>query len=393
MKRNGLTLKIILPILLLVIGILVTLLLVKTRSVPEPVERSFSGPLVEVMPVSRVDLPVVVSATGTVRARQAVELTPQVSGRVVSISPRMVEGGFFRAGEELFSLERIDYQLAVERARANLAQAELELERTRSLAEIARLEWQRLPQPPGNQPTPLTLYQPQLKNAEAQLAAARAAIGQAELDLERTVLRAPFNCYIRSEQVDLGQYLRAGTPVATVAGTDAVEIVVPLPLEELSWLRIPRGERSIRGSQARVVISLQTRQREWLGEIVRAHGEVDPQTRMASVVVAVKDPYGQQQTAGPGADLTPGMFVEVWLQGRVLEDVIALPREALRDHETVWVAEGDRLSIRQVEIARRERTQVLVSSGLEPGDQVVLTGLSAAAEGMQLRPQLAEGNR
>lgn len=393
MSRNGLTLKIILPVLLLVAGILATLLLVKTRSVPEPSEQSFSGPLVEVMPVSRVDLPVVVRSTGTVRARQAADLTPQVSGRVVSISPSMVEGGFFRTGEELFSLERIDYQLALERARANLAQAELELERTRSLAEIARLEWERLPQQPGDEPTPLTLYQPQLKSAEAQLAAARAAIAQAELDLQRTVLRAPFNCYIRSEQVDLGQYLRAGTPVATVAGTDAVEIVVPLPLEELSWLQVPRGDRSPGGSQARVVVMLESQRREWTGEIVRAHGEIDPQTRMASVVVEVKDPYGQQQSAGPGADLTPGMFVEVWLQGRLLEDVVALPREALRDHETVWVADGDRLSIRPVQIARREKTQVLVRSGLESGDRVILTGLSAAAEGMLLRPQPQESAR
>lgn len=392
MSKKDLILKIILPFAIILIGIILAIILIKVRSVPQRAARSFSGPLVEVMEVFKEKRQVVVPGTGTVQSTQVADITPQVSGQVRHISPQMVEGGFFSKGDLLFSIERIDYELALERARANLSQAELELMRNQSLAEIARLEWGRVQENEERKANPLTLYEPQMKAAEAQVASAKSAVRQAELDLSRTSIRAPFNCYIRNEMIDVGQYVRAGNKVATIAGTDEVEIVVPLPLEELTWLQIPGNGSKKEGSTVVVRIDLGPTTQEWSGRIARSLGEVDPRNRMAKVVVAVADPFGKQkESSGKRAELLPGMFVNVLMHGSDLIDVVVIPRGAVRDDDTVWTVDANnKLKIRPVDIVRRSREDVVIRTGLDSGEKVILTGLSAAADGMLLRPQLRE---
>ena len=386
--------KVILPFLVIVIALGLTLVLVKARKVPEPHETPYLGPLVEVTALQKTSRRVVVSGTGTVQSRHEVSITPEVKGRISEISPNMLAGGKFRKGELMFAIEDVDYQLAIEHARASLAQAELELARNENLAEVARVEWQALNPHDQAEPHPLVLYEPQLKSARAQRDAAQANVKQAQVNLQRTRLFAPFNCYVRSEQVEIGQFINAGSPVATVAGTDQVEIVVPLPLDELAWLQVPRDGASAPGSRAKVELRSGGRVYEWQGAITRVLGDIDPRNRMARVVVTVDvavDVAGDSADRSLLHDLLPGMFVEVHLQGEELAEVITVPRGVLHDNDTVWIADHDnRLRIRAVDILRRERDQVLIGGGLQSGEQLVMTSLSGAAEGMLLRPQLRE---
>jgi RND family efflux transporter MFP subunit len=336
---------------------------------------------------------IIVSGTGAVQPRYEVSITPQVKGRINEISPQMVAGGVLRKGELLFAMEEIDYLLAIELARASLAQAELELLRNENLAEVARNEWQSLTSAGDAAPNPLVVYEPQLKSARAQRDAALANVKQAEINLQRTRIFAPFNCYVRSEQVEIGQFINAGSSVAVIVGTDQAEVVVPLPLDELAWLQVPRNGNTQKGSLAQVELKSGDQVYRWQGVITRALGEIDPRNRMARVVVTVDDPHS---TGISGRsllnELLPGMFVEVRLQGKELIDVIAVPRGALHDNDTVWIADQEnQLHIRTVEILRRERDEILVRSGLQAGERIVLTGVSGAAEGMLLRPQLMEG--
>jgi RND family efflux transporter MFP subunit len=379
--------RIVLPLVILLGGIAVMALLIHLRQAPPRQPARNPGVLVEVMTVRQQDYRVRVAGTGTVQPRREASITPQVSGKVAWLDPRFIAGGFFAAGERMFRIEAIDYRLAVEQAVAERARAELDLVTVQSQARIARQEWQRL-NPGGNeQPNPLVVYEPQLKNARATLAAAEAAISKARLNLERTVLRAPFNCLVRTEQVDMGQYLTAGATVGQVFGTDRAEIVVPLPLEELAWLQVPRFEGTQQGSPARVSIEAAGRQYLWPGRVVRALGEVDERGRMARLVVAVQDPFYLKKPApDERPPLSPGLFVDVRIEGRTLERVLAVPREAVHEGDVVWLADADdRLHIRRVTVARREREQVLVSSGIGDGDRLVLTLLSGVAEGLRLR--------
>lgn len=391
MSKRDLLLKIFLPLLILGVAVIITLLMITARTMPEPHETEFAGPLVEVMTVSRKARDIVVSATGTVHPSREVAVTPQVSGEIVELSPQMVVGGFIGKGDLLFVIEDTDYRLALESARANQAKTELELAKIAGQAEIARLEWRRLADSEQQKPNPLVVYEPQLNSAQAQQAAAAAAVAQAELNLERTRLRAPFNAYVRSEKVELGQYVRSGNSVAVLAGTDEAEIVVPLPLEELNWIRLPASGSSQTGAPVEVRLELGGKVQTWQGQVDRLLGDVDPQNRMAKLVVSVADPFGlKPESATDGRQLAPGTFVEVMITGKPLQDVVMVPRLAMHDHDTVWVVDAEqKLRIRPVTIVRRERENVLVAEGLKEGERIVLTNLSGAADGMLLRPRLA----
>ncbi len=392
MSKRDLLIKIFLPLLILAGAVAITFLMVKSRDLPQPRERQAVGPLVRVMEVHRQARRVTVEGTGTVQPSREVAVTPQVSGEVVDVSPSMVVGGFLREGDLMFAIEDTDYRLALETARAGLAQTELELARIAGQAEVARLEWQRLAADAQEKPNPLVLFEPQLHSAEAGLAAAEAAVEQARLDLQRTRLRAPFNAYVRSENLEVGQYVRTANSVAVLAGTDEVEIMVPLPLEEIDWFRLPDSSGQGTGAAAEIGLQLGDDMHTWQGRVERLLGDVDPQNRMASVVVSVTDPFGLKAgSRRAGRPLAPGTFVQVAIEGRSLDQVLVVPRLAVHDDETVWVVDSDRrLQLRPVEVLRRERDEVLIGAGLEDGEQVVLTNLSGAADGMLVRPQPTE---
>ena len=384
----------LLPFLVIVIALVLTFVLVKSRKTPKPHEAPHLGPLVEVGILTKANRQILVSGTGSAQSRYEVSITPQIKGRVSELSPQMVAGGTFQKGEMLFAIEDVDYQLAIAHAQATLAQAELELLRNENLAELARKEWHSLNSESDLEPNPLVVYEPQLKSARALRDAAQANVKQAELNLQRTRVFAPFDCYVRSEQLEIGQFLNAGAPVATVAGIEQIEIVVPLPLEEIVWLQVPRKGTKQRGSLAKVELQSGGRTFHWQGEITRSLGEIDPRNRMARVVVTVNDPFTEDtEKANLLNDLLPGMFVNVQILGEELSDIISVPRGAIHDNDTIWVIDDEnRLHIREVDILRRERDEVLIRSGLEANEKIVLTNLSGAAEGMLLRPKMRETN-
>jgi len=378
--------KIALPVLIILLAVAITVVMVKLKKQPPKRPSSQRGALVEVLPVTRQSYPLMLHASGTVEASHQISLEPQVSGKVVALGKRFASGTFFRKGELLLQIEKTDYRLAVEQAEAALARAEVELATTESQAAIARQEWDRLSLQGEKEANPLAMYEPQLKNARANVTSASASLEMAKLNLQRTTLRAPFDLRIRNEKVDLGQFVRAGISIATLTATREAEVLVSLPLEDLGWLEIPGARNTAAGSRAEVTLQHGNDMSSWQGSIDRALGEVDPRGRMLQVAVKVDDPYRLKQKESRPPYLEVGMFVNISFAGPELEDVVVVPRRALRDNRSVWLAgEDNLLSIRPVEILRLEKENVVLKSGLEEGDRVVLTTLTGAADGMLLR--------
>ncbi len=377
--------KVILPVLVIIVAMVAARAMISSRKVPKRISPVSQGPVVETMEVELVDLPVTVRGTGTVAARQQVEIIPQVSGLVERIAPGLVQGAFFSHGELLLEIEETDYLLALEQARAELAKAELDLALIDGQAVIARREWRML----GNQekePLPLVVYGPQLASAQATLASAAAKVKLAEANLERTKIRAPFNCLIRTKNVDVGQYLRAGTVILDIAGTDAAEIVVPLPLADLPWLVIPRQNQGQQGSPATITMAVGRDNYSWSGFVSRSLGEVDTKTRMVDLVIVINDPYRLAKESRPGRELAVGSFVQVEIVGQVLPQVVRIPRHALHGDNSVWlVTDRGELLQRHVEVARKEKESVLVSKGLAAGERLALTPVRGAANGLVVR--------
>jgi RND family efflux transporter MFP subunit len=326
-----------------------------------------------------------VTSHGTVQARTEATLVAEVTGRVVSVSPSFAAGGFFEAGEELVRLDPRDYELAVTRSRADVARAETVVAREQAEADVARQEWAALGR--SGAPPALVARGPQLAEAQAAVSAAQAALGQAELHLERTRIRAPFAGRIREKLADVGQYLGPGQALARMYAADYAEVRLPVPDDQLAFLDLPFAYRGAteteRGPAVRITATFAGARHEWTGRIVRTEGEIDPETRTLNLVARIDRPYERRGNRPP---LAVGMFVESTIQGREVPGLVTLPRVALRDgsEPRVLVLEGDVLHFRGVTVLRRQGDIVVISEGLAAGDRVCVSPLEAPTDGMRV---------
>lgn len=379
-------LKIVLPIVVVAVGAAGAAIMIMSRPVVQRRPPEVLPPLVRTFPVATEDLHLSVHAQGTVAPRVESALVSEVSGRVLSLSPSLVAGGFFEAGEVLLTIDARDYELAVIQARGNLAQAELRLAQEQEEAEVARSEWKNLGR---GEPSALALREPQLAEARAALEAARAHLEQAERNLKKTRVTAPYRGRVREKQVDVGQFVGAGAPLARIYAVDAAEVRLPLPDADLAYLDLPRGDRGASSEASGPPVVLRAifagERHEWHGHIVRTEGEIDPRSRMVHVVARVQDPYGR----GAGPDHPPlkvGLFVEAEITGKKVENVIVLPRAALREDGRVLVVDDeDRLRFREIEVLQTERDRVIVTAGLEPDERICLSPLATVVDGMKVR--------
>lgn len=379
-------LKVGAPLLVIALAAVAAASLAAMRPEPERREVEVLAPLVRVETVRIEDTRFTVISQGTVAPRTESRVAPQVSGRVVWVSPDFIAGGFLEADEPLLRIDPIDYQQAVVRAEAEIAAARLRLAQEEAEARVAREEWEELG---GGDAPELTLRIPQLENARASVAAAEAALERARRDLERTEIRAPYRGRVREKRTDVGQFVGVGADLGTIYAIDYAEIRLPLPDGDLAYLDLPlvyRQQTPSRGPEVKLTAEFAGRRHEWEGRIVRTEGEIDPTTRMVHAIARVADPYGR---GGPSErpPLAVGMYVEAEILGRVAERAAVLPRAALRtegDHVLV-IDREDRLHIRPVEVLRTTRDRVVIGSGLEEGERVVVSALDAVVDGMQVR--------
>jgi len=356
----------------------------------EPPPRKFpqreSLPEVSVYSLQPVDYQVWLNSQGTVQARTESSLVSEVRGRVVGVSPSFRAGGFFEKGETLLEIDKRDYETAVVSAEATLARAKLALAEEEANAAQARTDWERLN--PGVEPPELVSREPQLAQARADVASAQALVENARLNLERTTITAPYAGRILQKRVDMGQFVNSGSILAEIYAVDYAEIRLPLSEREIGYIDVPelyRDDSDPVHSMPEVILTttIGNETLEWLGRIVRAEGAFDVQSRQLFFVAQVDDPYRKQGDGRP--PLKVGSFVQAKIEGRVLEDVIVIPRELYRKNEYVVVIEEDgTLRRKSIEIEWSDEENLVVSNGLNPGDRVCVTHLSFPSEGMKV---------
>lgn len=371
---------------ILLIGVAGAGLMIKLRPRAARENKVTAPPLVRVLTVKLEDLRLNVASQGTVTPSVTTRLVPEVSGRIVGISPSFEIGGTFEKGERLLRLEDRDYKLGLKSAEAELANARLKLAEEEAQAEVAEREWQELGR---GEAEPLVLRVPQLAQARATVAAAEARVAQAELNLERTRLTAPFAGRVRDKQADIGQYVAAGSPIATLIGISHAEVRLPLPDREFSFIDLDLGlgaKRRSAASAPNVLLRAEVAgiEHQWNAKIVRTEAELDERTRMLHVVARVEDPYGRiKETAAP---LAAGRFVVAEIEGRLARQVVRLPRSALRSGDQLLIVDSDdRLRFRQVHVLRSTTNEVIIDEGLQEAERVCLSTLDVMVEGMQVR--------
>lgn len=382
MKRKA---KIFLPMAVLAGAALLTAVIVKARPKVERQEISVPPPLVRVIEAERRDLDLIVRSQGTVQPRVESTLVAQVPGRIQGVASEFAVGGFFQRGQVLVRIEADDYRLGVAQAEARVAQAKVRLDLEKAEAELARQDWEELGE---GEPPSLVLREPQLAEARAGLRSAEAALEQARLNLSRTTIRAPFAGRIRDKRVDIGQYVSPGTPLAAVYSIDSAEIRLPVAQDQLAYLEIDLGPGVDDGSglPVRLFGELGGQVRSWPARVVRSGGEFDPRSRMLPLYARIDDPFALRSDRSP---LPMGLFVRAEIAGRTVRDVVVVPRQALRSQDRILVVDSDsRLRFRSVEVLRIERDSVILSGGIDNGEQICISSLETFVDGMRVRTLL-----
>ncbi len=381
-RAKSLLLGIVLPLAIIITALIVATILVKTAPRARQKAPQRVASLVEVRPAEVTSERVVVHAMGTVMAAQEITVQPRVSGRIVWAAPSMVPGGRVEAGDELLRIDPSEFEAAVQQAEASLARAEAQL-------RSAEWELQRLEGLAAQN----VVQSKEMDNgrtakavAEADVAAAKAALDKARLNLEWTVVRSPFSGIITSESVDLGAQVSPQSQLATLVGSDEYWVRVSVPVDRLHWIDIPTGAGE-GGSTATIEQRFgRTADYTWQGRVIRLMGDLEPQGRMARLLVSIKNPLEASDTNDAPVPLLIGSYVDVSIVGNHLHDVVAINRRELREDDTVWLMNDEgNLEIRSVGVAYRGRDRVVIHDGLAAGERIVTTDLSTPVEGMPLR--------
>ena len=384
-------LKIISPILVLVVSIGIVQALGAAKPEPEKKEEAQRLISLYVDEVKSDTVTISVQTQGEVRPKTEIDLIPQVSGRIVGVSESFAEGAEFGPGETLIKIDDTNYKLAVVRAQARVAEAEVAVQRELANAKIKKEHW--LDKRNAGEPTPYALNKPQVMEAEAKLLAAESDLKEARLNVARTEINVPFLGRVRAKSVGIGQYVTAGQSLGRVFSTDTVEIRLPLTDSQLAELNLPRGfmADAFNAPVVQFTARVGNTEHTWSGRIVRTHASVDQQTRLIYAIAEVEDPYGLG--ADSGKPLAVGMFVHAHIAGVNSQPAMVLPRLALRNANKVYVINDEnRLEIRTVDVLSTSEDIVLVSNGLAVGDKVVTSTIPAAVDGMEVRAITREQN-
>jgi RND family efflux transporter MFP subunit len=368
--------KFIIPGLVVIASIMGAVTLMATAPKLEPTATQPVPTTVRAITVQPKPVRLTVTSQGTVMPNTESDLVPEVSGRVVTMSPALIAGGYFNEGDVLLALDDADYRAAVSRASANITRAQAEFEH-------AKFEYERHRELESRQLSSRSMMEGALRSSRvtgAALKDARVALEQAQRDLARTKIVAPFTGLVRSEQVDVGQFISRGAPIAKIYATDFVEIRLPLADRQLAFLNLPLGTRGQLPVEARPAVRLHAdfagRTYSWDGEIIRTEAEIDMKSRMVHVVARVENET--QETP-----LSVGMYVEADIEGVLAENIVVLPRNALRNGNQVLVVDADdKLRFRQVTPLRLYGDQVLIQAGLEAGERVCISPIQTAIDGM-----------
>jgi RND family efflux transporter MFP subunit len=384
-------LRILLPIIVVVISAIVAVWMMQSGPKAKPRAKTRNAVLVDVRAIELGTHTTTVSIMGTVKPQREVALKPRVSGEIIKVSDKLIPGGRFNKGEELLAIDPSDYQLVVRQLASEVARVEADRQVELGRQRVAQKEYELLGESVSEVEKMLMLREPQLENNRALLEGTRARLEQAQLDLKRTSVRAPFNAVVMSREVNLGTRVSPSTTLATLVGSDSYWVEAPIPASQLQWISIGQEDKNS-GSSVHIYDSVAwgpSRSRS--GQLVGLTAMVEENGRMAKLLAEIPDPLSLQPSSSEQPKLLLGSYVRVEIAGKLLPKAAAIERDLIHNGDQLWIMDEEgRLDIRTVEIAFRGQDQVLVTGGVSHGEKLITTNLPSPVQGMTLRLKEAE---
>ena len=367
-------------LIILALSIIIAGVLIKSRPVAVAKENKEVIPYVKTMMILPRTVKASISSQGIVQPESELILLSELSSRVEWLSPKMEVGSSFKHGDTLIVLDKRDYELALISAESQVLNAEVNLEREQAESELAKKEWKRVGAGLGSD---LALRKPQMAQAKATYAAAKASLEQAKRNLSRTIFIAPFDGRVRTSRINLGTTVFPGTSIGNIYATDAYEVRLPIADQDVPYSGLEFNGQKIEESKRLDVIIIQG-DNKWPAKIVRTEAEIDPVTRMMAVVAKVDNSDKKMFTT----PLVVGQFVQAKISGIEISDISVLPRSSVRN-ESVWVVDNQMsMQNRSVDVLRNEDDFALIGEGFEPGDRLLTSRVSSLVNGLRVTLEL-----
>ena len=377
--------------IVIALGVAATLawILFKTAPKTEPEEKPRLKTSVQVIELQPTSERILVTSWGTVVPAQEITIRPQVSGKILEQHKDLIPGGRLAKEDILLKIDPADYQHNLVERETDLENAQFEYELELGQQAIAKREWERLKKEiPDTDANPaLALRKPHLQKAAAMVTKAKNAIARAQLDLERTTITAPFNCMVLSESVDIGQLVDSGKDIGKLVGTDSFWIQTSVQLKDLERIQVSGNPH------ADIGLDTGTNRKPWNGKVIRLLSDLETNSRMARILVEVEDPLGLKTPEEEHLPLLLGSYVRVDIEAGNLENVLKIPRAALREGNRIWLVKSDnRIRIAEPEILWTHEETIFISNILQNGERLIVSDLRSALPEMEVRPQLLESD-
>lgn len=355
------------------------MLLADMKKPPAEKKVEIKVPIVAVESVEMRPMQLQVESQGVVTARYETRLVAQVGGEIVKLSDEFVRGGFVKKGQLLARIDPNDYEAALIEAESNLASAHASLELEQAQGRVAEEEWKNIS---GTKPSELGLRRPQLRQEQARVKAAKAAVKRAKRNLERTEVVAPFDALIDSRNIGLGSYVGTGTELGKLFSSAVADVRLPISASEMQYLNANGVD-----SQVTLVANMAGQSVSWPAKIVRSEGVVDTKSRMTYLVAEVNSPY-QNQTQ----PLRFGTYVTATIKGIELANAALVSRRLLDQDNIATLSDDNKLRFKKVTVLRQEARKAVITEGLQTGDRIITTALGYPIEGMDLELRKAVDN-
>lgn len=374
-------------IIIVFIALLITVVMIRLGKKKPKSKPLIKAPAVRVGEISPGNIQAEIISTAQIEANQTLNLTPEINGRVVWVSPKFKDGGVVKKGELLLTLDDRDATLAVKQFKVNVENAKLNLEQEKARGEIARNEWESLGE--GGEASEMTLRAPQLRIAQLNLLSAESSLEKAKLTLSRTKVRAPFNATIANKRVSLGQVISPQSSVAKLLELGKMRAEVTVPVDQIKWIDIPGIAGVQKGSEVLLFQNIgkgnQLKRTAFVSALI---GEIDPQTRRARLNISI--PFEKDSEL----PLLPGAFVEAHIKGKFVENAISIPREGVTAGVNAWIVKADSTLVK-IDFQRLWGTNdyVIVKTQKEGTLKLALDLPQVPVNGMKITPisQVGEG--
>ena len=368
-------------VIFLILSVFFAVLMMMTKSKAVTDEKLKDIPYVKTMMLVPQMVRASISSQGIISPESSITLLSELNSKVEWISTKMESGSSFNLGDTLLILDNRDYELALITAESSVLNAQVNLEREKAESDLASKEWERVGAGKGSD---LALRKPQMAQAKATFSAAKASLERAQRNLKRTVFIAPFDGRVRAKNVDIGATVFPGTILGNIYATESFEVRLPVADQDVRFTGLEFNGKQI-GEDAQLIVSFDLGNEKLEGRVIRAEAEVDPVTRMRSVVARIDNGKNFNTNSNP---IAVGQFVQAEIQGIEISDIFVLPRNMVRG-ESIWVVDPKMMLFnRPVNVVRYENEFALIDEGIDLGDRLLVTRLSSLINGKKVTFEL-----